>query len=174
MGLDFQVMAAEVDERENGREAPASFVRRLALAKADAVAQSQGDSWVIGADTVVAADDTLLGKPTDTSEALEMLERLNGRWHEVWTAFALNNREKNIEECRAVRTRVKFWEHPVEVLKAYVATGGSLDKAGAYGIQGLAAGLVERIEGSYSNVVGLPLAELLALLMEFKVIAPNS
>jgi len=171
LGLDFQVDTGQVDEQLQTNETPHDFVSRLAAAKAKAVSHRHQQAWIIGADTVVAIEGAILGKPEDTQQALEMLLNLNGNWHQVWTGFAVYNAAKSILIQRSVCTKVKFWDHPKTVLAAYVATKESLDKAGAYGIQGRGGLLVEKIEGSYSNVVGLPMAELITIMLEQQVIS---
>jgi septum formation protein len=171
LGLDFAVEIADVDETVRPGETPAVFVRRLAQAKAAAVAAAHPEAWVIGADTVVVLAGAILGKPADPADALAMLTRLAGRTHEVWTGFAVI-RGSAVAVIREVRTEVTFVGAVEAVLAAYVATGEPLDKAGAYGIQGPGGVLVERIDGSYSNVVGLPMAELVAELLNLGAIAP--
>jgi len=171
LGLDFQVDTGQVDEQLQANETPHDFVSRLADAKAKAVSHRHHQVWIVGADPVVALEDTILGKPENTRQALEMLLKLNGRWHQVWTGFAVYNAAQTVMIKKSVCTKVKFWDHPRDVLEAYVATKESLDKAGAYGIQGRGGILVEKIEGSYSNVVGLPMAELITILLEQRIIS---
>ncbi|MGV1099940.1 Maf family protein [Thiovibrio sp. JS02] len=174
LGLAFIVQKADIDESPRAGEKACAFVARLAGEKAAAVAERHPTPWVLAADTVVVADDQILGKPRDADEALEMLLRLSGRWHEVWTGFCLRQGGSGRQVAVEVRTRVRFMALDPVLCSAYVRTGEPLDKAGAYGIQGKGAFLVEEIEGSYTNVVGLPLAEVLAELLRFGVIAPNS
>lgn len=164
VGLDFQVEAAAIDERVRPGEAPEVFVVRIAEEKARVVAQRHPGLWVLTADTVVVVDGEILGKPADAEEAVRMLTRLAGRGHEVWTGFCLGQAGREGQVCQAVRTEVRFAELPAAVIRAYVATGDPLDKAGGYGIQSLGGFMVAAISGSYSNVVGLPLAEVLAAL----------
>jgi septum formation protein len=171
LGLDFTVAVADVDEVLRSGESPSAFVSRLAQEKAAAIAVDHPGVWVIGADTVVVVADEVLGKPADSADALAMLTRLVGRSHEVWTGFAII-RASAVAVSRAVRTEVIFASASADVLAAYVASGEPLDKAGAYGIQGRGGLLVERIDGSYSNVVGLPMAELVAELLYLGAIAP--
>lgn len=173
LGLDFTVVVADVLEVPLAGELPADFVRRLAVDKAMAVGTDHPEVWMIGADTVVVIDNEILGKPNDPDDALTMLTRLAGRVHEVWTGFAICHGSSEVIS-RAVVTEVKFVEASQDVLAAYVATGEPLDKAGAYGIQGQGGVLVERIDGSYSNVVGLPMAELVEELLRLNVIFPES
>ena len=129
------------------------------------IAGQRPDAVVIGADTVVISRGRRLGKPGDANEAREMLQRLHGRRHEVWTGLAVvhGDEQRTGAEC----TIVHFSRFSTADLEAYVATGEPLDKAGAYGIQGLAGQFIRRIEGDYTTVVGLPLARLRAILAEF-------
>lgn len=170
LGLEFTVAAADIVEEAGAGEEPASFARRLAVEKAAAVAAGFPAAWVLGADTVVALGDRILGKPADARQAEEMLAALSGREHTVWTGFALLRGREQV--VAAVATRVWFAELDPDLIRAYVATGEPLDKAGAYGIQGRGGVLVRQIEGSASNVIGLPLAEVCAALREKLVVAP--
>lgn len=174
LGLSFTVASADIDEAIRPGELPGELVCRLAGEKAAVVAVDHPAAWVIGADTVVVLGGEILGKPADPAEALAMLERLNGRTHQVWTGVAIANLQNRVSRAFAVCTEVSFAETAKAVLVAYVATGEPLDKAGAYGIQGLGVFLVDGIRGSYSNVVGLPLPELLGQLLELGVIGPGS
>ena len=172
LGLGCTLLAADVDETLRPGELPEAFVLRLAEAKARMVAEQEPAAWVVAADTVVDIAGAILGKPVDQAEAMAMLRRLNGQWHEVWTGVCIGRARDNVWDRRAVKTAVKFAAFSDEVLAAYLATGEPLDKAGAYGIQGRGAFLVERIDGSWSNVVGLPLAEVVAELLQLGVISP--
>ena len=131
-------------------------------------------SWIVAADTVVCLDRTILGKPRDTDDAVAMLMALAGREHTVRTGFCLSCEEENILVLQAVASSVWFADFKADVARAYALTGESLDKAGAYGIQGRGAFLVSRIAGSYSNIVGLPLQEVVGELLRWGVIAPLS
>jgi septum formation protein len=173
LGLEFKTAAADVDESHRAGELPGEFVCRLAEAKASAVTATAPESWVIGADTVVVLGGEILGKPADPEQALIMLKRLQGRTHEVWTGVSVLRGRDRITRTFAVRTEVTFAEASESVLAAYVATGEPLDKAGAYGIQDLGVFLVSSLNGSYSNVVGLPLPELLGQLLDLGVIRPS-
>jgi septum formation protein len=144
------------------------FVRAAALVKLESVLSTierQG-AYVLAADTIVCVGGERLGKPADEADAVRMLELLVGRAHLVRTAIALGRVGEGALDCRIVETRVWFGPASREQLERYVAIGESLDKAGAYGIQGLASGFVTRLDGSYTNVVGLPAAELVALLLD--------
>ncbi len=166
VGLEFTVADPGPDRDWPGRAEPRHGVRALALEKARRVAGRRAGALVIGADTVVVARGVRLGKPAGVAEAVEMLRRLQGRTHEVWTGLAVVRGDE--QRTAAEVTRVQFVRLSEPEIAAYVATGEPLDKAGGYGIQGAAAQLVRRVEGDYSNVVGLPLARLRQLLREFE------
>jgi len=171
LGLVFEVRVTDIDETLQPGEQPADFVARLAQEKAQTVAQP--DAWVLAADTVVVVDGEILGKPGDEEQACAMLMRLSGRWHEVWTGFSLWRQATGEMYTKTVCTKVRFLPLAPELCRAYVRTGEPLDKAGAYGIQGKGCFLVPEISGSYTNVVGLPMAEVLEALLHHKVIAPQ-
>jgi septum formation protein len=165
-GLAFEVAASECDERREPGEHPVALARRLALAKAAACART--DAIVLAADTVVWTDElSVLGKPADRGEAEAFLAALSGREHAVTTAWALAGAVA--AEVHDERTTVEFRTLAPVDIAAYLATGEWTDKAGAYGIQGAAASFVARIAGSYTNVVGLPLAQVVARLREHGV-----
>ncbi|MDH5299273.1 MAG: Maf family protein [Desulfobulbaceae bacterium] len=170
LGLAFVVDPAEVVEEVLPGESPETFVSRLALDKAREVAARRPHAFVLAADTAVVLGEAILGKPGGAEEAIEMLLRLAGRSHAVWSGYAVVNLEQGVEVARAVRTEVCFVPFDRQTAAAYVATGEPMDKAGSYGIQGRGGCLVERINGSYSNVVGLPMAELIADLRSLGVI----
>jgi len=172
LGLDFTVCAADIDEQAMPGENPESFVLRLAREKAVAVRDLYPESWVVAADTVGSIDGRLLGKPRDTEEAVAMLLALSGREHHVLTGFCVTCRKEDVLVTQAVESAVRFSAFGPEVARVYAETGEPLDKAGAYGIQGKGAFLVERVSGSYSNIVGMPLHEVLAVLLDFRVVAP--
>lgn len=161
-GLEPAVRPADVDEARAVGEDPAAYVARLARAKALAVDRA-ADEIVLAADTTVVCDDAVLGKPRDADEASAMLARLAGRTHAVTSGVAVLDRSGGLAE-RSVTTEVTFGPLSPERIAAYVATGEPLDKAGAYGIQGRGQVLVESVRGSWTNVVGLPVVETLALL----------
>jgi septum formation protein len=161
-GILFEVQPADVDETRHPGESPDVHVRRLAEAKARAVAAQRPEAAVLGADTVVVVDGRMLGKPQDADEAATMLRALGGREHEVVTGVALVGPSGTRVEVD--RTRVRVSKLSQTEIAWYVATGEPLDKAGAYAIQGLASRFIEAIEGSYSNVVGLPIALVYQML----------
>ena len=171
MGLNYTVESADIDESRWPGEAPESYVCRLAGEKGRAVATKHLDSWVVSGDTIVCLDDDVLGKPENEEHAVEMLMRLSGRRHVVLSAWSILNLERGISENDFCRTAVTFTNFPESVARAYVATGEPLDKAGAYGIQYRGVALVQEIEGSYSNVVGMPLAELMAALVRLGAVS---
>jgi len=172
MGLTFSVHTAAIDEQPFIDEDPAAFVVRMAIEKAAAVRASFPESWIIGGDTIVCLGRRILGKPAHQEDAVAQLMALSGREHVVRTGFCITHAGRRAEVARAVSTKVRFAPFSEAVARAYVATGESLDKAGAYAIQGKGVCLVQAIEGSYSNVVGLPLCELLQVLEEHGVIKP--
>jgi septum formation protein len=173
LGLDFEVMESNVVEKPLLGETPQHFVLRAACDKAGAVSAGNTEAWVVGADTVVVCGNKILGKPRDARQAAEMLQSLSGCSHIVHTGFCLQNKKQGVIVSRVVTTEVFFSSFSGEITAAYVATGEPLDKAGAYGIQGCGGFLVEKINGSYSNVVGLPLAEIVEELQCHQVITPE-
>ena len=162
--LAHTVIPAHIDETRLSDEAAEVYVRRLALQKARAVAAQHPDDCVLAADTTVVCNGAILNKPRDTAEAREMLLSLSGNTHQVHTGIAV--RFAGQELAHVETTAVMFRVIPHEELEAYLRTGDSLDKAGAYGIQGYAARWVTRIEGDFFNVVGLPVAATVDLLRQ--------
>lgn len=162
LGLRFRVCPTDTDETPRDGEDAWSLVARLAADKARAGAADAASLPVLGADTVVVLDDRVLGKPRDRDHALAMLDALSGREHRVLSGVALL--AKGDVQVAVSETRVAFREIPPEEAGAYWASGEPADKAGAYGIQGIGGIFVSRIEGSYTGVVGLPVAETEALL----------
>ncbi len=163
-GVEFETSASDIPEEPLPGELPEDHVLRLAREKAMAVAGKRDGRFFIGADTVVVCDGEIMGKPQDAADAARMLRKLSGVPHAVITGFAIYDREREDAVCQAVTTRVFFKHLREEEIAAYIATGCPFDKAGAYAIQGGAAYMVERIEGSYTNVVGLPLCEVVEAL----------
>ena len=162
LGLPFTIEAADIDETPYPGENPRTYTERLAQEKAEAIAQRHRDATILAADTTVVLDALILGKPKDPEDARRMLQLLQGRTHQVITGVALYSNTQTTVESEA--TTVTFTQMSVEAIDAYVGTGEPLDKAGAYGIQGIAAQFIPRIEGDYSNVVGLPLARVRQML----------
>ncbi len=174
LGITFDVEVRSVDEELLPGEDPSAYVLRLSEAKAHAVAAELGQAEsvvVIGADTTVVVDGEVLGKPTDVAESEQMLRKLVGRSHGVHTGVSVVVHPAGAVHRALATTSVRFRAFSEQTLRGYAASREGLDKAGSYGIQGLGAGLVEAIEGSYTNVVGLPAAETLALLERAGAIA---
>jgi septum formation protein len=173
-GYSFDRLPVDLDERVHAGEAPSAYVRRLAAEKSEAGLQrivcAANDVIVIGADTTVVVGDEMLGKPRDAEESGAMLRRLSGRGHQVLTGVSIRHRD--VEVGAVETTTVWFDELTAEAIDWYVSTGEGLDKAGAYAIQGVASRFVPRIDGSYSNVVGLPVQAVTALIA--KLLAPGS
>jgi septum formation protein len=169
-GFHFDVRPVDVDERPIVDERPRDYVRRLALEKARACVAVGPDEVVLAADTVVVVGDLILGKPADEAEAHRMLTLLAGRDHEVLTGVALRLDGREVQAVES--TRVWFGPLSAEQVTWYVASGESRGKAGAYAVQGLASRFVERVDGSYPNVVGLPVATVCRLMDELGI-APD-
>lgn len=167
-GVECTVVVSGAEETLPPGATPAQGAREIALVKARQVAARHPDAPVLAADTVVALGERVFGKPADRDEAAQMLREFAGKEHEVFTGVALivHGSEKSF----VCATLVRFTPLTEAQIARYVATGEPLDKAGAYGIQGGAAGFVERVQGSYTNVVGLPLAQTLQLLREAEVL----
>jgi len=166
-GIAFRVVVPPDDELplQHHRGRHAYFVRRAALAKARSVAQEMR-GLVLAADTIVVCDGILMGKPADAADARRMIRRLSGRWHRVYTGMALVHGPRAMTDYQS--TRVAFRRLTDRDINRYVATGEPLDKAGAYAIQGHGAALIRTVSGCYSNVIGLPVPKLLAMLAAFR------
>ena len=173
LGLEFEVIAAQVEEKPRAGEKPEDFVLRAGSDKAGAVSCGNPASWVLGADTVVVVGGRILCKPGNAEEAVSVLLVLSGQKHLVHTGFCLANVKKQVSVSRLVTTEVYFSSFSEEIAAAYVASREPLDKAGAYGIQGAGGVLVVKIYGSYSNVVGLPLVEVIQEMLRYKLVAPG-
>ncbi len=167
VGLGFTVEPADVDERVTAGESPGAYALRVAANKAQTAAARVRGGLVIAADTIVVLDGEILGKPADARDAERMLALLSGRQHQVMTALVIVDAKTGKRESRLVVTSVWFRMLSTKEIFAYAATGEPLDKAGGYGIQGKGALLVEKIEGCYFNVVGLPLSVLKEMLQSF-------
>jgi septum formation protein len=167
IGIAHEVLPANIDETMRVRETPRRHAERLAREKASAIAKRDPDLITIGADTIVVVNRKVLGKPRDADDAARMLALLSGREHTVTTAVAVSRGKKlrsAVEEVRVKFRRLRDGE-----IEAYIATGEPMDKAGAYGIQGYGATIVERIEGDYFAVMGLPIVRLIGLLRDVGV-----
>ncbi len=170
MGLNFEVIPSKIEEDFAQGESPREHVVRLAEAKAIEVGNRYPDCCVIGADTIVYIDGQILGKPGNREEAMEMLRLISGKEHRVLTGISVRHSNKGKGECEAVETAVRVKSlSPVE-MDWYIGTGEPFDKAGGYGIQGIGSFMIESINGSYTNVVGLPLCELMQMLVRLGAI----
>jgi septum formation protein len=155
LGIEFAIVSPDVDESVLSGESPVELVERLAYSKARCCAEADQERLVIAADTVVLLDGQILGKPRDKDEARSMLSSLSGRCHEVWTGMAFSMGCRSA--IRSSMTRVEFCHLTEAIILKYVGTGEPMDKAGAYGIQGIGGQFIRRLEGSYTNVMGLDL-----------------
>lgn len=173
IGIEFEISPADIDENPRQQEPPLKYVDRMAAHKRDTVMDRFPELWVVAADTIVFVDDTILGKPSCESDALATLMLLRGRVHRVATSFALGNRKLAKVHDETVVTKVEFSRFSEQTARAYVQTGEGVDKAGAYAIQGRGGVLVKELQGSYSNVVGLPLCELVFALNKYGIVKTN-
>ena len=164
--LNFDIQKSDIEEVILENESPESMVVRLAYEKAFDVAKRNTDRLVIGADTIVALDNEVLGKPKDQNEAYQMIKRLSNKTHKVITGISLINLKENKIKKDYVVSFVTFKDLSEDSIKDYINTNESLDKAGAYGIQGYGALLVKNIQGDYFNIVGLPISKLSDLLKD--------
>ena len=164
VGIPHEVRPADVDESVLPGELPVPHCERLARLKADTLARSNRDDVVVGSDTIVVVDGDILGKPRDPAHATEMLTRLSGRTHTVFTAVAVSH--AGMTRSGVEEVDVTFRALDDDTIAAYIATGEPMDKAGAYGIQGFGAAIVERVEGDYFAVMGLPIGRMLMLMRE--------
>jgi len=170
MGVEFKVSKADIDEEPIPGENPRNYAIRMARRKATVIMKKNQKIWVVAADTIVTLDSRILGKPKSMDDAVNTLIMLSGREHEVITAFCIGFKSENILHEESVVTRVRFISFAEDIARAYAGTGESFDKAGAYGIQGKGAFLVSSINGSYSNVVGLPLCEVIAAMQKHQIV----
>ncbi len=168
-GVQYTVQVSGCDETPMPGESAQQMVERLALMKARAVAETAPHAYIIGADTTVYIDGVSLGKPESPQEASDMLRTIQGRTHEVWGGIAVVHSSKQLAECWSHVTSVTMKAMDERMIQEYVATGEPLDKAGSYAIQGVGLQFVDRISGSYSNVVGLNIAALMHKLRELSL-----
>ena len=171
-GVTFTVQASEEEEPSIPGESPSDSASRLARIKAECVSERFPDRFVLSADTVVGIDGWIMGKPEHREDALAMLRALSGRSHRVITGFCLARRDQGVMVVRHVTTQVIFRTLSLGAMERYVDSGEVWDKAGAYGIQGRGASLVAEVHGSYTNVIGLPLDEVLRVLAEYQLFDP--
>ncbi len=164
IGLEFEVLPSNVPEVHREGEAPEEYVARLSRDKAEALAKAHPSRWVIAADTTVLLGEQLLEKPVDAADAARMLGAIAGRTHIVYTGVTLENAERAYRDTRVAESEVRMLPLSPAEIEWYVRTGEPLDKAGAYAVQGIGAMFIDSIHGSYTNVVGLPLATLFLML----------
>lgn len=164
MGLDFDILPGNVDETFRPEETPREHVLRLSEDKALSIARAHPEAWVLGADTVVVVAGELLGKPGSPAEATRMLEKLSGRKHEVLTGFSIVRLDRAVRVREVVESSVFFREIAADEMAWYTGTDEPYDKAGAYAVQGMGGCFVREIRGSCTNVVGLPLCEVVEVL----------
>jgi len=169
IGLEFEVDPSNYEEDMTLDMEPKKLAEHLSLGKAKDVASRHKDSIIISADTIVAVDNEVFGKPKTLERAKYMLQKLSGRAHSVITGFTIIDTETNKQISRSVETKVYFKKLSEQEMDAYIATGEPLDKGGGYAIQGLAALFVEKIEGDYFNIVGLPIMPLSEELKKFRI-----
>ncbi len=172
LGLPFTVAVSDIDETLPPDTSPEEIVRALALAKAQAIAASRSNGLIIAADTVVALDDRILGKPRHAADAVAILVALRGRWHRVWTGLAVIEAGTGTPLAVTIATDVLMRNYADAEIAAYVATGDPLDKAAAYAIQHADFHPVAQIKGCHANVMGLPLCDLYSLLARFDMTPP--
>ncbi len=172
VGISYRVVVADIPEVFPGDQSIEEGVVTLAREKATFVGNRYPESWILSADTVVVLGETVLQKPAGPEEARLMLERLSGRSHEVFTGYCLQNKVMKRMRTGVVRTVVVMKSLRPEEIERYIQTGEPMDKAGAYGIQGIGAMFVSRIYGSYTNVVGLPLSEVVELMVQEGIAFP--
>jgi len=170
VGLKFKVIAAHVSEEYLAGESPREHVKRLSLSKAMVIAQKNPDVWVLGADTIVVIDGLILGKPKNKKHAREMLGRLNGREHKVFTGFTFAHVAAKVYKTKVISSAVQFKKISSEEVEWYVSCDEPYDKAGGYAAQGRGASFIKSISGSYTNVIGLPLCEVMEELQNLKVL----
>jgi septum formation protein len=164
LGLDFTVMPSGADETFRQGESPPAHTLRLSVEKAGLISATHPQSWVLGADTIVVIDGDVLGKPADPAEARQMLKKLSARAHTVFTGFTLARQEARITVSGVVESTVLFREIPEDEMAWYINSPEPYDKAGAYAVQGRGAFFIKEIRGSYTNVMGLPLCEVVDVL----------
>jgi septum formation protein len=170
IGVDFDVVPSDISEEIIPGERPIEHVKRLSRSKALHVGLKYPTKWILGADTIVVIDGAILGKPSHRAEAAEMLSRLSGRRHEVFTGYSIINLAvPGSERLQCIRSVVTIRRMTDPEIAAYIRTGEPMDKAGSYAIQGIGSAIVKRVQGSYTNVVGLPLCEVAKDLQDLKV-----
>jgi len=172
-GLRVNIIPSNVDESDFKPTPPKSYVKILSCAKARNISDQNPDNWVLGADTIVVINGTVLGKPKDENQARRMLQMLSGRKHQVFTGFTLSHQARAEQFTDVIVTDVFFKHLSADEIDWYIATGEPFDKAGAYAIQGIGTFLIKKINGSYTNVIGLPVCEVMEFLIKKGVTRKN-
>ena len=171
VGIKFRIVEPGGEEEYDGTEKPDFFVKRNAKIKADSIiSQAEEHEFILSADTIVVVDDTVLGKPVDAEDAKMMLSMISGRIHKVITGYSVTSWDKKLFFSDAITTLVKIKTLTPSEIDGYISTGEPFDKAGSYGIQGVGSFMIHSISGSYTNVVGLPVARVVNTLKKFKII----
>jgi len=170
VGLKFKIIPAHVNEEYLAGESPRQHVKRLSLSKAMVIARKNPDAWVLGADTIVVIDGLILGKPKNKKQASEMLKMLSGNEHKVFTGYTLARVADKICKTKVVQSAVQFKKITSAEMEWYVSSDEPYDKAGGYAAQGKGAYFIKSIRGSYTNVIGLPLCEVLEELKNFEAL----
>ena len=170
VGLKFKIIPAHINENGLAGESPRQHVKRLAREKAMVIAKKYPEAWVLGADTIVVIDSIVLGKPEIKTQARKMLQKLSGREHKVFTGFTIAHVAAEIYRTKVIQSAVQFKTISPKEMDWYVASDEPYDKAGGYAVQGQGACFIKSIRGSYTNVIGLPLCEVLEVLKKFKTI----
>ncbi len=171
VGIPFKVVPSKIEEKTNNMREFEKLATEMAKQKAQEVYNRLRDGWILGADTIVIIDGKIFGKPKDHEDAEYMLKTLSGREHTVITGFCIVNPLGGISHTEAVKSKVFIRELTSDEIKAYLSTKEPFDKAGAYAVQGIGAFMIKAIIGSYTNVVGLPLCELILALKKIKALA---
>ena len=170
IGIKIKISPSTIDETSVSIKDPEAYVKELSFLKTKNLTPLYPESWILGADTIVVVQGQILGKPQSKTNAITMLNQLNNCEHSVHTAFCVLNQKKKSKVIKSIKTKVYFKCLTDQEIHWYVGTGEPFDKAGAYGIQGIGAFLVKQISGSYTNVVGLPVCEVVETLMSLNVI----
>ncbi|MDI6807990.1 MAG: Maf family protein [Candidatus Eisenbacteria bacterium] len=174
VGVKFETAVSFVNEDNEKNLSPGEHVTELARKKALSIAAQVEDGSVLGADTIVLLEGEILGKPESRQQATQMLRSLSGKWHEVFTGIALVSIERRTMLSSYERTRVKVKKLTSSEIESYVDSGEPMDKAGSYGIQGLGAIFIEKVDGCYFNVMGLPVSRLYSMALKMKTCLPGS
>ena len=170
VGLKFKIIPAHINENYLAGESPRQHVKRLSIDKAMVIARKYPEAWVLGADTIVVIDGLILGKPENKTQARKMLQKLSGREHKVFTGFTIAHVAAEIYRTKVIQSAVQFKTISPKEMDWYVASDEPYDKAGGYAVQGQGAFFIKSIRGSYTNVIGLPLCEVLEELKSFGTI----